>query len=160
QIDGPKLVQMFVLGATNLEKYVKVVDALNVFPVPDGDTATHMNLSISAGEKEVKGKIHDEAGVVGSTFARGLLMGARENSGVILSQLFRGFSKGLEEKKVIESKDLADAFQYSVDAAYKAVMKPVEGTILTVAKDAAKQAKKSAKKHDDLILMMEEIVAE
>ncbi|MFC0473132.1 DAK2 domain-containing protein [Halalkalibacter kiskunsagensis] len=151
---------MFIEGATNLSRHVKVVDALNVFPVPDGDTGTNMNLSITSGVKEVKQNIQDDSSKVAASFAKGLLMGARGNSGVILSQLFRGFSKQVEGKKQITASDLAQAFENGVETAYKAVMKPVEGTILTVAKDAAKHALTTAKKHDDVVYVMEETLKE
>ncbi|MFC0558648.1 DAK2 domain-containing protein [Halalkalibacter alkalisediminis] len=151
---------MFIEGAANLSKHVKVVDALNVFPVPDGDTGTNMNLSITSGVKEVKQNIKDDASFVAEAFAKGLLMGARGNSGVILSQLFRGFSKQVEGKNEISATDLAQAFERGVETAYKAVMKPVEGTILTVAKDAAKHSLKTAKKHDDVIYVLEETLRE
>ncbi len=146
QIDGQKLAQMFCEGAEHLGRHVKIVDSLNVFPVPDGDTGTNMNLSISSGVKEVKQNATDHAGQVAASFAKGLLMGARGNSGVILSQLFRGFSKAIEGNAEIGTVEFAQALEKGVETAYKAVMKPVEGTILTVAKDAAKQGTRTAKK--------------
>src|SRR5690606_37536581 len=118
----------------------KYVDSLNVFPVPDGDTGTNMNLSIQSGAKEVKNNVQPHVGKVGMALSKGLLMGARGNSGVILSQLFRGFAKFIEQKESLNSTDFAAALQAGVETAYKAVMKPVEGTILTVAKDSAKKA--------------------
>nr|WP_211201415.1 DAK2 domain-containing protein [Bacillus sp. NTK071] len=151
---------MVLEGANNLSKNAKMVDALNVFPVPDGDTGTNMNLTITSGATEVKTSNSDKVGEVASLFARGLLMGARGNSGVILSQLFRGFSKSVEGKSEITSIELAAAFENGVDSAYKAVMKPVEGTILTVAKDAARKAVKSAKKMPDVVELMQEVVKE
>src|SRR5690606_10716479 len=104
--------------------------------VPDGDTGTNMNLSMTSGAKEVKNNIEMHIGNVGSALSKGLLMGARGNSGVILSQLFRGFSKAIEQKETINAIEFAEALEAGVTMAYKAVMKPVEGTILTVAKDA------------------------
>ncbi len=160
QIEGKKLAQMFIEGASQLSRHVKIVDSLNVFPVPDGDTGTNMNLSITSGVKEVKQKHEEDAGKVAGSFAKGLLMGARGNSGVILSQLFRGFSKSVEGKKVLVAQDFAEALERGVETAYKAVMKPVEGTILTVAKDAAKQASVAAERESDLIIVMEEVVKE
>ncbi|MFA9456134.1 DAK2 domain-containing protein [Halalkalibacter sp. AB-rgal2] len=160
RIEGNKLAQMFIEGAANLTNHVKVVDALNVFPVPDGDTGTNMNLSITSGVKEVKQQLHGNASQVASAFAKGLLMGARGNSGVILSQLFRGFSKELEGKQTVTSEGFAMALQHGVETAYKAVMKPVEGTILTVAKDAAKVAEKVSQKDDNLIHVMEATLEE
>src|SRR5690554_3639052 len=131
---------MILAGAHHLSNNAKAIDALNVFPVPDGDTGTNMNLTITSGVKEVKGQSTEYVGKVAGAFAKGLLMGARGNSGVILSQLFRGFSKSVEGKETLNAKDLSKAFEYGVDMAYKAVMKPVEGTILTVAKDSAKKS--------------------
>ncbi|KGA97735.1 hypothetical protein AJ85_12550 [Alkalihalobacillus alcalophilus ATCC 27647 = CGMCC 1.3604] len=160
QIEGQKLAQMFIEGAGQLSRHVKIVDSLNVFPVPDGDTGTNMNLSITSGVKEVKQLGSDDVGKVAGAFAKGLLMGARGNSGVILSQLFRGFSKAVEGKKVINAPELAQALERGVETAYKAVMKPVEGTILTVAKDAAKQATVIAQKETDVLKVMEEVVKE
>src|SRR5699024_9617826 len=111
--------------------------SLNVFPVPDGDTGTNMNLTYTSGIERVIKQHSDTVGEVGEDLAKGLLMGARGNSGVILSQLFRGFAKAIEGKTTIEAQDLANAFQHGIDTAVKAVMKPVEGTILTVARDSA-----------------------
>lgn len=159
-LEGKKLAEMFVVGASNLTQNVKLVDSLNVFPVPDGDTGTNMNLTITSGVKEVKQQAPDQVDKVAGAFAKGLLMGARGNSGVILSQLFRGFSKSVEGKKSLDAKQFAAAFEYGVDMAYKAVMKPVEGTILTVAKDAAKKGLESARRTDDIIAVMEAIVTE
>jgi DAK2 domain fusion protein YloV len=139
-LDGKRFAEMILQGAHHLSNNAKLVDALNVFPVPDGDTGTNMNLSMTSGAKEVKNNTIDHIGKVGSALSKGLLMGARGNSGVILSQLFRGFSKSIESKPTINSVEFAGALQAGVDTAYKAVMKPVEGTILTVAKDAAKAA--------------------
>ncbi len=151
---------MVITGAKHLSANAQYVDSLNVFPVPDGDTGTNMNLSLTSGAKEVKNNIQDHIGKVGSALSKGLLMGARGNSGVILSQLFRGFSKAIEHKAEINSKEFADALQSGVETAYKAVMKPVEGTILTVAKDSAKKAVQVAQNENDLIALMEEVIKE
>nr|WP_251025766.1 DAK2 domain-containing protein [Bacillus sp. ISL-47] len=151
---------MVIQGANHLSANAKLVDALNVFPVPDGDTGTNMNLSMTSGAKEVKSNIQEHIGKVGSALSKGLLMGARGNSGVILSQLFRGFSKAIEQKADINGKEFADALNSGVETAYKAVMKPVEGTILTVAKDSAKKAVQAAKNEDDIIAIMEEVLKE
>ncbi|MDQ0161696.1 DAK2 domain-containing protein [Aeribacillus alveayuensis] len=159
-LDGKRFAQMVNQGAIYLSNNAKMVDALNVFPVPDGDTGTNMNLSITSGAKEVQKNVVDEIGKVAEAFSKGLLMGARGNSGVILSQLFRGFAKAVAGKTSIDSKQFADALQSGVNTAYKAVMKPVEGTILTVAKDAAKKAVQVAKHEDDLVVVMEEVVKE
>lgn len=159
-LDGKRFAQMVLQGATHLSNNAKTVDALNVFPVPDGDTGTNMNLSMTSGAKEVKNHISDHIGKVASALAKGLLMGARGNSGVILSQLFRGFAKAIEQKSEINSKEFAAALEAGVQTAYKAVMKPVEGTILTVAKDAAKRAVAVAKKETDIVVVMTEVLKE
>ncbi|WP_110112873.1 DAK2 domain-containing protein [Bacillus sp. CGMCC 1.16541] len=159
-LDGKRFAEMVIQGAQHLSNNVKMVDALNVFPVPDGDTGTNMNLSITSGAKEVKNNVSDHIGKVGQALAKGLLMGARGNSGVILSQLFRGFAKSIEQKETINSVEFAQALEAGVETAYKAVMKPVEGTILTVAKDTAKKATAIAKKQPDMVLFMEEVLAE
>lgn len=151
---------MVIQGANHLAANAKIVDALNVFPVPDGDTGTNMNLSMTSGAKEVKNNVQDHIGKVGTALSRGLLMGARGNSGVILSQLFRGFAKYIENKSQLDGKEFAAALEAGVETAYKAVMKPVEGTILTVAKDAAKKAVQVAKKEKDLVVIMDEVVKE
>lgn len=151
---------MVIQGANHLAANAKMVDALNVFPVPDGDTGTNMNLSMTSGAKEVKNNVHHHIGKVGVALSKGLLMGARGNSGVILSQLFRGFSKAVENKAVISGKDFASALESGVETAYKAVMKPVEGTILTVAKDSAKKGVQVSQKTDDIIEIMEEVLRE
>ncbi|MEI4788966.1 DAK2 domain-containing protein [Bacillus sp. FJAT-53060] len=139
-LDGRSFAKMILAGAHHLSQNAQIVDALNVFPVPDGDTGTNMNLSMTSGAKAVEETNTDHIGKVGVALSKGLLMGARGNSGVILSQLFRGFSKNIEQKEAIDAKEFALALQAGVDTAYKAVMKPIEGTILTVAKDAAKKA--------------------
>jgi uncharacterized protein len=159
-LDGKRFAKMVLLGATHLSNNAKMVDALNVFPVPDGDTGTNMNLSMTSGAKEVKNNVTPHIGKVGASLARGLLMGARGNSGVILSQLFRGFSKAIEQKETLTAAEFAHAFENGVETAYKAVMKPVEGTILTVAKDAAKRAVDVAKNETDIIIVMGELVKE
>ncbi|MEH7389155.1 DAK2 domain-containing protein [Bacillus sp. JJ1503] len=159
-LDGKRFADMVITGAKHLSANAQYVDSLNVFPVPDGDTGTNMNLSLTSGAKEVKNNIQDHIGKVGSALSKGLLMGARGNSGVILSQLFRGFSKAIEHKAEINSKEFADALLSGVETAYKAVMKPVEGTILTVAKDSAKKAVQAAKNENDLIALMEEVIKE
>ncbi|WP_102262159.1 DAK2 domain-containing protein [Mesobacillus jeotgali] len=159
-LDGKRFAEMVIQGANHLAANAKYVDALNVFPVPDGDTGTNMNLSMTSGAKEVKNNVQEHIGKVGSALAKGLLMGARGNSGVILSQLFRGFAKAIESKPTVNSEEFAAALNAGVETAYKAVMKPVEGTILTVAKDAAKHAVAVAKNHESLIGLMEEVLKE
>lgn len=160
KLDGSQLTQMILSGAHHLANNAEKIDSLNVFPVPDGDTGTNMNLSMTSGVQEVKRINSDDASEVANALAKGLLMGARGNSGVILSQIFRGFAKGTEKKETLNAKDFAQAFEAGVSAAYKAVMKPVEGTILTVAKDAAKVAVEEAKAEDDIIVLMEKILLE
>lgn len=159
-LDGRTFAEMILAGAQNLSQNASAVDALNVFPVPDGDTGTNMNLSMTSGAREVEQMDTDDIGKVGSALSKGLLMGARGNSGVILSQLFRGFSKSIETKKEINALEFAAALQAGVDMAYKAVMKPVEGTILTVAKDAAKKAMILAEKETDIIALMTAVTEE
>ncbi|MBA5714483.1 DAK2 domain-containing protein [Bacillus subtilis] len=159
-LDGRTFAEMILAGAQNLSQNASAVDALNVFPVPDGDTGTNMNLSMTSGAREVEQMDTDDIGKVGSALSKGLLMGARGNSGVILSQLFRGFSKNIETKKEINALEFAAALQAGVDMAYKAVMKPVEGTILTVAKDAAKKAMILAEKETDITALMTAVTEE
>ena len=141
-INGHQLKQMIISGANNLFNCYPEIDALNVFPVPDGDTGTNMNLTMTSGSKEVKNMDTSNIYEVAKTFSRGLLMGARGNSGVILSQIFRGFAMGLEGKKEANCYDFADALISAKDVAYKAVMKPVEGTILTVIRESSVALKK------------------
>jgi uncharacterized protein len=159
-LDGKRFAEMVIQGASHLSANAKMVDALNVFPVPDGDTGTNMNLSMTSGAKEVKNNVQEHIGKVGIALSKGLLMGARGNSGVILSQLFRGFSKAIEQKSTINAQEFALALESGVTTAYKAVMKPVEGTILTVAKDSAKKGVQAAKNQSDIAALMEEIVSE
>lgn len=137
KIDGVIFKQMIISGANNLYNSYPEIDALNVFPVPDGDTGTNMNLTMSSGAKDVFNKNDTSIGQVAKDFARGLLMGARGNSGVILSQIFRGFAEGLAGKNEVDAIGLAEAFMSGKEVAYKAVMRPVEGTILTVIREAA-----------------------
>ncbi|WP_065411509.1 DAK2 domain-containing protein [Pseudobacillus wudalianchiensis] len=159
-LEGKRFADMVQAGAAHLSAHADMVDALNVFPVPDGDTGTNMNLSMTSGAKEVQQNISAHFGKTAAALSKGLLMGARGNSGVILSQLFRGFSKAVEQKQEVTGKELAQAFEAGVETAYKAVMKPVEGTILTVAKDAAKKAVAVAKKQADIVVIAEELVKE
>lgn len=141
ELKASKLADMLGEGAAMLHKHAQEVDALNVFPVPDGDTGKNMNLTISSGIKEVLAADNSEsAGKTAKAFSKGLLMGARGNSGVILSQLFRGFSQVLNTETSVTASQLAAAFNEGVHTAYKAVMKPVEGTILTVAREGAAYA--------------------
>ena len=158
KIDGKLFTQMILAGAQNLTAHVKTVDALNVFPVPDGDTGTNMNLSFTSGVNELKKQSTVHVGKAAQALAKGLLMGARGNSGVILSQLFRGFSKHIAQFEEIDSKQFAEALKQGVDTAYKAVMKPVEGTILTVSREAAQEAIKVARRESDVTVVMEKTI--
>lgn len=158
QLEGDKLQEMVLVGADHLSNNADMIDALNVFPVPDGDTGTNMNLSMTSGAQEVSKLKNPTVSEVASAFAKGLLMGARGNSGVILSQLFRGFSKGVEGLDVLTTKTFAKGLESGVKTAYKAVIKPVEGTILTVAKDTANKALEIAETTDDLEEFLEEVV--
>lgn len=137
KIDGILLKQMIISGANNLYNNYPEVDALNVFPVPDGDTGTNMNLTISSGAKEIATRNDASVYDVAKAFSRGLLMGARGNSGVILSQIFRGFAQGLKGKIEATAQDISDALLMGKEVAYKAVMRPIEGTILTVIRESS-----------------------
>lgn len=137
KIDGILLKQMIISGANNLYNNYPEVDALNVFPVPDGDTGTNMNLTISSGAKEIATRNDASVYDVAKAFSRGLLMGARGNSGVILSQIFRGFAQGLKGKIEATAQDISDALLMGKEVAYKVVMRPVEGTILTVIRESS-----------------------
>ena len=154
-INGKQLRDAFISGANNLCNRKAEVDALNVFPVPDGDTGTNMSMTIGNGAKELE-KLGDEATVeeVAKVAASGFLRGARGNSGVILSLLFRGFSKGMKGKETATGADIAAAFTLGVEAAYKAVMKPTEGTILTVARCAAEKASQIVKYDDSTVAVL------
>ncbi|MCI2253152.1 DAK2 domain-containing protein [Domibacillus sp. PGB-M46] len=159
-LDGLRFVRMVQAGAQHLSANAQMVDALNVFPVPDGDTGTNMNLSMTSGAKETEAGTQRHFGKTAEALSKGLLMGARGNSGVILSQLFRGFAKAVAGKQEVSAFELAAAFEAGVQTAYKAVMKPVEGTILTVAKDAAKKAVAVSQKEPDIVAVVEALVKE
>src|SRR5690554_3790878 len=139
-INGDLFIKMLENGSNNLANQHHEINALNVFPVPDGDTGTNMNLTFTSGVNDAKNIRSSHVGEISKSLSRGLLMGARGNSGVILSQIFRGFSQSVEDKEVLDSFDLAEAFQQSKETAYKAVMRPVEGTILTVLREGAQKA--------------------
>ena len=160
RLDGVALSNMIANGAANLSQNADYVDSLNVFPVPDGDTGTNMNLTMTSGAKEVAAMNTSDVAEVSSKFARGLLMGARGNSGVILSQLFRGFGKAVEGKTELTTIDFAEALKRGVDTAYKAVMKPVEGTILTVAREAADEALLASESTSDFTEFMKRVIVE
>ncbi|MGX7350475.1 DAK2 domain fusion protein YloV [Enterococcus canis] len=157
-ISASQFQEMVQAGASRLQANAEYVNSLNVFPVPDGDTGTNMNLSMTSGAKAVIDSRSEKVGELANVLSKGLLMGARGNSGVILSQLFRGFSKQIPDVETLTAGDLAKAFTHGVETAYKAVMKPVEGTILTVAREAAKAGERRAKDSDDCIAVMEAVV--
>lgn len=147
--------KMIAVSSNRLNNNAEFINSLNVFPVPDGDTGTNMSLSFASGAKYVSESTSSSVGELSQALAKGLLMGARGNSGVILSQVFRGFSKNAAAKTELTPADLADALVAGVQTAYKAVMKPQEGTILTVARKAAEAATKTAKTSDDCVEVME-----
>ncbi len=148
---------MVLAGAERLSQGAEHVNALNVFPVPDGDTGTNMNLTMSAGVAELNNKPSDEVGKAAEALSKGLLMGARGNSGVILSQLFRGFSRAVAGGRELNVAMFANALQQGVDTAYKAVVKPVEGTILTVAREAARHGLLASRRTQDIVEWMGEV---
>ena len=159
QIDASLLQKMLIGGAKHLEARKEYINELNVFPVPDGDTGTNMTMTAMAAAKEVAA-----ADLSIKEITRGLssgsLRGARGNSGVILSQLFRGFYKGVKEEKVLSTRAAAAGFKYAADTAYKAVIKPKEGTILTVARAAADAAVRAARQEDDFEKFAEIVLEE
>lgn len=159
-INGDKLAAMIAQGATQLAANAEYVDSLNVFPVPDGDTGSNMSMTLTAGAEEVLKHESATVAIVGKHFSKGLLMGARGNSGVILSQLFRGFSKTIEDKEEINASGLAQAFDNGVKTAYKAVMKPVEGTILTVARESAEAGIKAVNNGVEDVVELMAIITE
>ena len=177
-IDAPLLKKMFISASNNLYNHYPEIDALNVFPVPDGDTGMNMNLTLASGAKEIQNREDQDVYALAKSFSRGLLMGARGNSGVITSQIFRGFAEGLKDQKIIDKNALINAFISSKEYAYKAVIKPVEGTILTVCRESCeyvadkidqinsiedafelllKEAKKSLKHTPDLLPVLKEV---
>lgn len=158
QLTAKEFVPMVVAGAERLTSNVELINSLNVFPVPDGDTGTNMNMTFVSGAENLKSSQASHVGELAGALAKGLLMGARGNSGVILSQIFRGFSQAIKEEEVLDAKHFAQAFLGGVESAYKAVMKPVEGTILTVARESALRGEKAAEKTDNIIEVMKAIV--
>lgn len=157
--DGQGIKGMLIAGTTWLEKHVPMVNALNVFPVPDGDTGTNMFLTMQASIQEMEATAEHTAGAVLHAAAHGALMGARGNSGVILSQILRGMARSVAKKETITVNDLAAAFAEGAATAYKGVIKPVEGTLLSVARDVAEAAAVAAKQSDDLRYLLEAVVA-
>ena len=159
-IDGKNLRDLFVSGANNLQNHKDLVDKLNVFPVPDGDTGTNMSLTISYAMKELSKVDNEEITNIGKALSRGSLMGARGNSGVILSQIIRGIAKSVEGKDKLSTADFAEALKCGSDTAYKAVIKPIEGTILTVIRESSEAAIKIAKSEEDFITFLELVIKE
>ena len=159
-IDASQISKCFLSGAKTIEKNKDFINELNVFPVPDGDTGTNMTATIMAAAKEVVAASENDMAAVCKAMSSGSLRGARGNSGVILSQLLRGFTKPLKTEKTLDVKMLAVAMQNACDTAYKAVMKPMEGTILTVARGAAEKAMALSESTDDIVFFAEEIAKE
>ena len=157
-IDGRGVKKLAQAGYAWLEANRQSVNALNVFPVPDGDTGTNMVLTMQAAMEEIKNSPEQKAGKILEILAQGALMGARGNSGVILSQLWRGFARSVDGKENVDSQDLAKAFVEARDTAYKGVVRPVEGTILTVAKDMAAAAEAAVKEGADPITLLERVL--
>ena len=159
-INADLLAKMFLAGAKNLEAKKEWINELNVFPVPDGDTGTNMSMTIMSAAKEVSALEKPDMAALAKAISSGSLRGARGNSGVILSQLFRGFTKVIGEYDEITVQILSDAFQKAVETAYKAVMKPKEGTILTVAKGMSERALELSDETDNLVTFCEEVIKE
>lgn len=157
-IDNVKFKRMLLGSAINLENNKTIVDSLNVFPVPDGDTGTNMNLTVQSAIKEINNLQESTITAISSAAANGSLMGARGNSGVILSQLFRGIAKGLKEANLIDCKIIAESLKSASDTAYKAVMRPVEGTMLTVARETAEKAMATYEEFEDVIAFIESLI--
>jgi DAK2 domain fusion protein YloV len=156
--DGQDLKKALLAGAAWLEEHREAINALNVFPVPDGDTGSNMSATMKAAIRGIAESNETSAGIIAAKLAHGALMGARGNSGVILSQTLRGVAQGLENKKTFAAPDLAVALEEASRLAYRAVLKPVEGTILTVVRESAEAAKISAQRGDDLVGLMQEVV--
>lgn len=157
-IDNVTFKKMLLGAAVNLENNKTIVDSLNVFPVPDGDTGTNMNLTVQAAVKEIQNLSESTITSIADAAANGSLMGARGNSGVILSQLLRGMSKGLKGANQIDCKIIAESFKLASDTAYKAVMRPVEGTILTVARETAEKAMATYTEYQDVVVFLESLI--
>ena len=158
-VDAKMLGRMFLAGAKNLEAKKEWINELNVFPVPDGDTGTNMTLTILSAASEVNALSEPSMKTLAKAIASGSLRGARGNSGVILSQLLRGFAKVIEQYEEVDAPIFAKAFEKGVETAYKAVMKPKEGTILTVAKGAAAKADELAEEAENLNTFFEGVIA-
>lgn len=159
-VDGALLAQMIIHAAASINSQKQQINELNVFPVPDGDTGTNMSMTIATAAAELRKKMPEGVGAVAQTNANALLRGARGNSGVILSLLFRGFAKALKDKDFADGADFAEALDMGVSTAYKAVMKPAEGTILTVSRLAARRAAEAAAENPALEFALEEAIRE
>jgi DAK2 domain fusion protein YloV len=156
--DGQDLKKALLVAAAWLEEHREAINALNVFPVPDGDTGSNMSATMQAAIRQIVDSEETSAGVIAAKLAHGALLGARGNSGVILSQTLRGLAQGLDKKNTFSAPDLAAALQEASRLAYRAVIKPVEGTILTVVRESAEAAQRSAERGDDLVGMLQEVV--
>ncbi len=159
-INGQELKELFLSGANNLYNHYPEVDRLNVFPVPDGDTGMNMNLTLTSGAKEIQNKNDVSAEIISASFSRGLLMGARGNSGVITSQIFKGFSNACQGKEKLTAMEFASAFLSAKETAYKAVMRPVEGTILTVIREASAALVDRVKPHHSIEQVLDILLEE
>ena len=149
--------KMVQAAASKLDQNAEFINSLNVFPVPDGDTGTNMSMSMDSGAKYERENTSENVGDLAGSLAKGLLMGARGNSGVILSQIFRGFANGCKDKKYLSAKDFVDAYANGAQTAYKAVMKPTEGTILTVVRESAQAGIDTVKTTDDIVTVLQAI---
>ena len=149
--------KMVQAAASKLDQNAEFINSLNVFPVPDGDTGTNMSMSMDSGAKYERENTSENVGDLAGSLAKGLLMGARGNSGVILSQIFRGFANGCKDKKELSAQDFVDAYANGAQTAYKAVMKPTEGTILTVVRESAQAGIDTVKTTDDIVTVLQAI---
>lgn len=156
--DGQDLKKAMLAGTAWLEEHHEAINALNVFPVPDGDTGSNMSATMQAAIKSIADSDETSAGVIAAKLAHGALLGARGNSGVILSQTLRGIAQGLDKKQSFTALDLTNALEEASRLAYRAVIKPVEGTILTVVRETAEAAKASAERGDDLVRLLQEMI--
>lgn len=157
QIDGDQYKKLMSAGLTWLRTNQESVNALNVFPVPDGDTGTNMVLTLQAAYDEISNSSEKQVGALAAKLAHGALMGARGNSGVILSQIWRGFSKGIGDSKILDGKNLVEGLLQARDTAYKGVVRPVEGTILTVSKDMALAGEKALQESEDPYFILDKV---
>ena len=156
--DGQDLKKAMLAGAASLEEHREIINALNVFPVPDGDTGSNLYATVQAAFRDVVDSEDTSAAIISAKLAHGALLGARGNSGVIFSQILRGLAQGLDKKQTFSALDLAFALDEAQRLAYRAVIKPVEGTILTVVRETAEAAMASAKRGDDLVMMVQESI--